>query len=84
MDYLTNRSQYVKLSTSDVHSELVISNTGTPQGTVLAPFLFTVYTSDCRSSADECPLVKFAHLPDTALAGLISKDDRQRIHQPGS
>ena len=73
LDYLTNRSQYVKLSTSDVHSDLVISNTGTPQGTVLAPFLFTVYTSDCRSSVDECPLVKFAD--GTATAGLISKDD---------
>ena len=44
-----------------------------PQGTVLAPFLFTLYTSDCRSHSSKCPLVKFAD--DTALIGLISKDD---------
>ena len=56
-----------------IQSDCVISNTGTPQGMVLAPFLFTVYTSDCRSRTEECPLIKFAD--DTAMAGLVAGDD---------
>ena len=72
MDYLTNRTQYVKLS-SEIRSDSLVSSTGTPQGTVFAPFLYTVYTSDCRSMSEECPIVKFAD--DTAMAGLIVKGD---------
>ena len=72
VSYLTKRSQYVKVGTSAI-SNVIMSNTGVPQGTVLAPFLFTVYTSDIRSEYASCPLVKFAD--DTALIGLISNDD---------
>ena len=72
LDYLTNRSQYVKIGQSST-SNVISSSTGAPQGTVLAPFLFTLYTSDCRSQSSKCPLIKFAD--DTALIGLISKDD---------
>ena len=51
------------------------TNTGAPQGTVvlLAPFLFALYTADCRSIDESCPLVKFAD--DTELVGKISNDD---------
>ena len=72
LDYLTNRSQYVKIGQSSTLN-VISSSTGAPQGTVLAPFLFTLYTSDCRSQSSKCPLIKFAD--DTALIGLISKDD---------
>ena len=72
LDYLTNRSQYVKIGQSSILN-VICSSTGAPQGTVLAPFLFTLYTSDCRSQSSKCPLIKFAD--DTALIGLISKDD---------
>ena len=40
---------------------------------LLAPFLFTLYTSDCRSTESSCPLIKFAD--DTAMLGLITNDD---------
>lgn len=73
LNYLTNRSQYVHISSSNCMSDVQYSNTGAPQGTVLAPFLFTLYTSDVRSSSDSCHLIKFAD--DTALVGLIKKDD---------
>ena len=35
------------------------------KGTVLAPFLFALYTADCRSTDESCPVVKFAD--DTEL-----------------
>lgn len=44
-----------------------------PQGTVLAPFLFTIYTSDFRSNDPACPIIKFAD--DSAMIGLIANDD---------
>ena len=65
-------NQYVKIGQSST-SNVISSSTGAPQGTVLAPFLFTLYTSYCRSQSSKCPLIKFAD--DTALIGLISKDD---------
>ena len=75
LNYLTNRSQYVTIKTSENQrtSNVIVSNTGAPQGTVLAPFLFTLYTSDARSKFENCSLVKFAD--DTALLGLIKKED---------
>ncbi|PIK38495.1 hypothetical protein BSL78_24668 [Apostichopus japonicus] len=63
--YLTNRTQFVKLG-PNCRSNIITSNTGAPQGTVLAPFLFTLYTSDCRSQEKICPIIKFAD--DTAMA----------------
>ena len=44
VDYLTGRPQYVRLQ--NCVSDKVVSNTGAPQGTVLSPFLFTLFTSD--------------------------------------
>ena len=73
LDYLTNRTQLVLLKGADCRSDVITSNTGAPQGTVLAPFLFTVYTSDIRSEYESCQIVKYAD--DTALIGLICKDD---------
>jgi len=73
LDYLTNRSQYVRLSCNGTLSHMLISNTGAPQGTVLAPFLFTIYTSDFRSTDEKCPIIKFAD--DSAMIALITDDD---------
>ena len=49
-DYLTNRPQYERLQ--GCLSDMVTSNTGAPQGTVLSPFLFTLYTSDLCFDSD--------------------------------
>ena len=57
-DYLTSRLQYVRLN--GLLSSAISSNTGAPQGTVLAPFSFALYTADCRSTDESCPVVKFA------------------------
>ena len=69
--YLTSRSQFVIFQS--LKSNTLFSNTGVPQGTVLAPLLFSLCTSDCRSSNESCSIVRFAD--DTVLIGLISDDD---------
>ena len=56
-------------------SDTLYSNTGVPQGTVLAPF-FSLNTSDCRSSNESCTIVKFAD--DAVLIGLTSDDDSSK------
>ena len=71
IDYLTSRSQFVVFQS--LKSDTLYSNTGVPQGTVLTPFLFSLYTSDCRSSNESCTIVKFTD--DTVLIRLISDDD---------
>ncbi|TWW75382.1 putative RNA-directed DNA polymerase from transposon BS [Takifugu flavidus] len=53
-DYLTNRPQYVRLR--DCESDVVVCSTGAPQGTVLSPFLFTLYTYDFSYNSDSCHL----------------------------
>ena len=73
-DYLTSRSQFVVFQS--LKSDTLYSNTGVPQGTVLVPLLFSLYTSDCRSSNESCSIVKFAD--DTVLIGLISDDDSSK------
>ena len=42
-EYLTNRLQYARLNR--VLISVICTNTGAPQGTVLAHFLFSLYTA---------------------------------------
>ncbi|XP_051785266.1 uncharacterized protein LOC127528437 [Erpetoichthys calabaricus] len=67
VDYLTDRPQYVHLG--NCRSDIVVSNTGAPQGTVLSPVLFSLYTSDFQYNSEACHVQKFAD--DTAIVGCI-------------
>ncbi|KAI3370589.1 hypothetical protein L3Q82_007158 [Scortum barcoo] len=53
----------------DCRSDTVASSTGAPQGTVLSPVLFTLYTSDFQYKSEFCHVQKFAD--DTAIVGCI-------------
>lgn len=74
IDYLTNRPQFVRVQSCE--SDRLLCSTGAPQGTVLAPFLFILYTSDFRHATPNCHLQKFSD--DSAIVGLITEgDDRE-------
>ena len=73
--FLTDRPQRVVVRSSttlEVSSE-VRTNTGAPQGCVLSPALFTLYTSDFRCTARDTLQVKFSD--DTLLTGLITTSE---------
>lgn len=66
LDYLSDRPQYLRAR--KCQSDAVVCSTGAPQGTVLAPFLFT------------CHLQKFSD--NSAIVGLITDgDDREHREQ---
>ena len=72
-NFLTNRTQCVRLGSH--LSSTVTTNTGAPQGCVISPALFSLYTADCKPipSSSSDALLKYAD--DKALIGLITKDD---------
>ena len=76
-DYPTKRLQYVWLS--GALSSVICTNTGAPLGTVLAPFLFSLYKADCRSTDELWSVGKFAD--DTELVAKISNDEDALYHK---
>lgn len=54
-------------------SVMVVCGTGPSRGTVLVPFLFTLYAADFMHSSANCYLQKFSH--DSAVVGLITDED---------
>ena len=69
--FLSHRQQYVKFN--NTLSDTVYTETGAPQGCVLSPLLFTLYTNSCRSSFPSCKVYKYAD--DTALVGFCNNSD---------
>ncbi|KAK3563012.1 hypothetical protein QTP86_013278 [Hemibagrus guttatus] len=67
-DFLTDRRQFVRLGTHV--SDLQHISTGSPQGCVFSPLLFSLYTNGCTSGHQSVKLLKFAD--DTTLIGFIS------------
>ena len=71
LDFLTNRQQTVKVK--DSISSPIILSTGAPQGCVLSPVLYSIFTFDCQANEASTFITKFAD--DTTICGLINNND---------
>ncbi len=69
-DFLTARPQVVKVG--QFTSNSITLNVGAPQGCVLSPLLYSLYTHDCVSSQSSTSINTFAD--DTVVLGLINND----------
>ena len=70
-DFLSDRQQSIRIN--GITSSKITLNTGAPQGCVLLPLLFTLYTNNCQSSSTFVNLFTFSD--DSTLQGLISNND---------
>ena len=68
--FLSNRIQCAQVDGK--LSEKLVTNTGTPQGTVLSPLLFSIYTDSIRSEKQNVTILKYAD--DTVIIGNIAAD----------
>ena len=71
LDFLTGRPQVVRVGSNT--SAMLILNTGAPQGCVLSPLLYSLFTHDCMARHDSNTIIKFAD--DTTVVGLITDND---------
>ncbi|KAK1784814.1 hypothetical protein P4O66_003478 [Electrophorus voltai] len=72
-NFLTDRPQSVRLG--NCASSTLTLSTGAPQGCVLSPLLYSLYTYDCTTTSSSNIIVKFAD--DTVVMGLISDNDER-------
>ena len=71
LDFLLDRSQKVRIG--QCFSKSLVLSTGAPQGCILSPMLYSLFTHDCEVNSVNNFMVKYAD--DTTLGGLIFKDD---------
>ncbi|CAI5669565.1 unnamed protein product [Oreochromis niloticus] len=71
LNFLSDRRQVVRLGSTT--SSPITLNTGAPQGCVLSPLLYSLYTYDCTATNNSNIIVKFAD--DTTVVGLITNGD---------
>ncbi len=75
--FLTDRQQLVRLG--KYTSSTCTISTGAPQGCVLSPLLFSLYTNDYRSKDPSVKILKFAD--DTTLICLTQDGDESAYRQ---
>jgi hypothetical protein len=60
-------------------SSYITTNIGAPQGCIFSPLLFTLYTSECRSTDSATKIIKYAD--DTVLLGLLNKKSNELAYR---
>ena len=73
LDFLLNRHQVVKIN--NIVSSPITLSTGAPQGCVLSPCLYSLFTSDCVATDENTYIVKFAD--DTTICGFITANNEK-------
>ena len=74
--FLYHRSQRVRVGTN--LSENEHTNTGCPQGCVLSPLLFSLYTNEVQSDSDNIKVLKYAD--DMAILGLCKHNNSESFY----
>ena len=72
--YLSDRLQYVRIGT--ISSEVASLKYGIPQGSVLSPFLFNIYTNSLPSTPKSCRLESYVDDSKSFLSFSVSTMDR--------
>ncbi len=73
--YLSDRTQMVKIN--DSTSDPINVKFGVPQGSVLGPILFTLYTAPLGEIIEECGLKRQTYADDTGIYHSISPTDKE-------
>ena len=71
LDFLMGHPQVLRVGNNT--SAMLILNTRGPQGCMLSPFLYSLFTHDCTARHDSNTIVKFAD--DTPVVGLITDNN---------
>jgi hypothetical protein len=68
--FMTNRQQYVTYQSET--SRIIRASVGTPQGSVISPYLFCLYVSGIHSEAHSTKIIKYAD--DLVICGMCDKN----------
>ncbi|KAI3371986.1 hypothetical protein L3Q82_006856 [Scortum barcoo] len=79
LNFLTGRPQAVRMGSTT--SSTLTLNTGAPQGCVLSPLLYSLFTHDCVATHSSNTIIKFAD--DTTVTGLITGVDEDGLQRGG-
>ena len=75
--YLTGRTQYVRTSVTSSDPSAVFY--GVPQGSVLGPILFVLYTADVLQLVKDHGLVPHAYADDTQILGICRPSETDEL-----
>ena len=77
LDFPTDLPQVVRVGNNT--SATLILNIGAPQGGVLSPLLYSLFTHDCVAKLDSNTIIRFAD--DTTVVGLITDHDEMAYRE---